>query len=73
MSTCLYGLTGRSPRALTCVSARGLEKLALNSGTTGGARKKAHPRPPPFHRRHNRQAEHLSLLRAGMSTISAMN
>ena len=28
-----------SPRALTGVSARGLEKLALNSGTTGGARK----------------------------------
>ena len=29
----------RSPRALTGVSARGLRKLALNSGTTGGARK----------------------------------
>ena len=28
-----------SPRALTVVSARKLEKLALNSGTTGGARK----------------------------------
>ena len=28
-----------SPRALTGVSARKLEKLALNSGTTGGARK----------------------------------
>ena len=31
--------TRRSPRALTVVSARKLEKLALNSGTTGGARK----------------------------------
>ena len=29
----------RSPRALTGVSARGLRKLALDSGTTGGARK----------------------------------
>ena len=28
-----------SPRALTVVSAPKLEKLALNSGTTGGARK----------------------------------
>ena len=28
-----------SPRALTVVSTRKLEKLALNSGTTGGARK----------------------------------
>ena len=82
-----------SPRALTVVSTRKLEKLALNSGmsktprlfvqepsmaknsspsraqklalksgTTRGARKKAsippkmpRPRPPPFHRRHNRQ------------------
>ena len=29
----------RSPRTLTVVSTRKLEKLALNSGTTGGARK----------------------------------
>ena len=43
-----------------------LQKLALNSGTTGGARKKAsippkkNPPPqskPPYHRRHNRHME----------------
>ena len=62
MSTCRYGLIGRSPRTLTGVSARGLENWRSTPGQPGGARKKASippkkplPRPPPFHRRHNRQ------------------
>ena len=58
-----HSLNGKgSPRWQRTLHHRRLQKLALNSGTTGGARKKASippkkllPRPPPFHRRHNRQ------------------
>ena len=38
-TTVMNWQTRWSPRALTVVSARKIEKLALNSGTTGGARK----------------------------------
>ena len=41
-----------SPRALTTVSAPKLEKLALNSGTTGGARKMTQNAPKTHHLRH---------------------
>ena len=60
-----HSLIGKgSPRWQRTLHHRGLQKQELNSGTTGGARKKASippkmplPRPPPCHRRHNRQAE----------------
>ena len=64
-----------SPRALTVVSARKLEKLALNSGTTGGARKMTQnasktAQLPSFHH------QTLSMTEAGAppltSTISSM-
>ena len=61
-----------SPRALTAVSARKLEKLALNSGTTGGARKMTqNASKRPHHRRHN--ASYQSLLHNKMSTTLAVN
>ena len=60
----------QEPRALTGVSARGLRKLALNSGTTGGARKMTqNASKKPFtaaitplrhhHDLHNRDIGHL--------------
>ena len=82
MSTTCCGLIGRIPRALTGVSARGLENWRSTPGTTGGARKIASiPPKKPSHAHHpfiatitaKMRAEDLSLLRAGMSTISAMN
>ena len=53
-----------SPRALTAVSARKLEKLALNSGIAGGARKMTqNASKRPHHRYHN--AAYQSLLHNG--------
>ena len=53
-----------SPRALTGVSARKLEKLALNSGIAGGARKMTqNASKRPHHRHHN--ASYQSLLHNG--------
>ena len=68
-----------SPRQRRTLRRRGLQKLALNSGITRRSAKKGvntaeNPVPRPSkHRRHNPKSRDLSLLRAGMSTTSAMH
>ena len=54
-----------SPRRRRTLHRRGLEKLALNSGTTGGLRKMTQNASKKAHHRCHWKVKYLSLLRAG--------
>ena len=74
-TTVMNWQTRWSPQALTAVSARKLEKLALNSGTTGGARKMTQNASKTHSPPHNASNKELrtSLLYNKMSTTLAVN